>query len=82
MFILTGLVPEQNMAQVFDTSDKTNETICFSVLVQQIRAGRIKVKGLNTRGKGLYLQPYNIYVDNEESQAQMAKFYQKIGYTA
>lgn len=86
MFILTNIDVRQNLVQVYDTDDGSNDVVSLSATASKIRGNRFKVYGLGklSARKSQTSQPIDalgIYVDIVEAREAFATYYQKCGMT-
>lgn len=84
MFILTNIDPRQDLVQVFDTEDGSNDVIRLSVVAQNVLKKGLRIYGLGklssrSRPTSQALPGYGVYVDAIESKEAFATYYQKHG---
>lgn len=86
MFILTSINIPNDLVQVYDTKDGTNDVVSLSAVAQQVVNKSIKIYGIGClasckRKDAIPLQPYNIYISNVEAKEALATFYTQHGFT-
>ena len=84
MFILTNINAAQDLVQVFDTDDGTNDVMRLTVVAQNVVARNLKIYGLGrlgrtTRQSAIPLPQLGIYCDIIEAKEAFATYYQKHG---
>ena len=84
MFILTNIDTNQDLVQVFDTTDGTNDVIRLSVVAQNVLRKNLKIYGLGKignrmRGTSTPLPSIGVYVDIMEAKEAFATYYQNHG---
>ena len=84
MFIMTNIAVNQDLVQVYDTKDGSNDTVRLSVVADQIKMKKLKVYGLG-RLSDKYpkdaqaLYSYGLYVSINESKEALATHYSQMG---
>lgn len=86
MFIMTNINIPNDLIQVYDTKDGTNDVVRLSMLSRQIVQGNIKVYGLgklntSNRAGTIPIYNYGVYVCYNDAKEAFARYYQKNGYT-
>lgn len=84
MFILTNIDTDQDLVQVYDTEDGTNDVVRLSVAARNVRSRGLKIYGLGRLGGKLRptstpLTALGVYVDVTESKEAFATYFQKTG---
>ena len=84
MFILTNIDVNQDLVQVFDTQDGSNDVIRLSVIASNVTNRGLKIYGLGKLGRqgrntATPLPMYGVYVDVMEAKEAFATFYQQKG---
>lgn len=84
MFILTNIDVRNDLVQIFDTDDGSNDVVRLSVTAKKIRGNKFKVYGLGRltsklRPNAQALEPLGVYVDVIEAREAFATYYQKSG---
>lgn len=84
MFILTNIDVNQDLVQVYDTSDGSNDIIRLSVVAQNVTNKGLKIYGLGklgmrVPGTSTVLQNLGVYVDVVEAKEAFATYYQQHG---
>lgn len=84
MFILTNIDARQDLVQIFDTSDGSNDVIRLSAVASQICNRGLKVHGIgragaNKRQNVNVIPQLGVYVDVIEAKEAFAQYYQKHG---
>ena len=87
MFILTNINIPNDVVQVYDTKDRSNDVIRLSIIAYQILNGSVKVHGLGVVNKSksstsVPIRNLGIYVDVQEAKEAMAKYYISNGMSA
>jgi hypothetical protein len=84
---MTNISIQEDLIQVFDTKDTTNDTVRLSLLAPKLINGEIKVYGVGdlnkTNRRDIIPIPYlGIYVCYADAKQAIAKYYEKkMGYT-
>lgn len=84
MFILTNIDMRQDLVQVFDTQDGSNDVIRLSVVAGNVVNRGLKIYGLGKlanrrRPTSQPVPQLGVYVDVIEAKEAFATFYQKQG---
>lgn len=84
MFIMTQVNINQDLIQVFDTKDNTNEYVKLSIIAGQVRNSKIRIYGVGKLSKScrndcIPIAPYDIYVSFNEAKEALATYYQQNG---
>lgn len=84
MFILTNIDVRQDLVQVFDTQDGSNDVIRLSVVAGNVTGKNLKIYGLGKlsarkRQTSTPLPHLGVYVDVIEAKEAFATYYQKHG---
>ena len=85
MFIMTNVDISQDLIQVYDTKDNTNDVVRLSVLSGQILQKKIRVYGVSSLSSrrlsdAIPLVPYGICISYTEAKEAIASHYEKLGY--
>lgn len=87
MFIMTNINIPNDLIQVYDTKDGSNDIVKLSILASQIIQGKIKVYGVgklsnsSNRHDIIPIIPYDIYICYGDAKEAFARLYQKKGYS-
>lgn len=86
MFILTNIDTNQDLVQVFDTQDGTNDIVRLSIVAPNVTNKGMKIYGLGKISQRLKptatpIPSLGVYVDAIEAKEAFATYYQKHGMT-
>lgn len=86
MFIMTNINIPNDLVQVYDTKDGSNDIVRLSILSRAISQGTIKVYGIGrltgvVRGDAIPVNAYGIYICYRDAKEALARYYQQKGYT-
>lgn len=86
MFIMSDINIPQDLIQVYDTKDSTNDVIRLSILASQITMGKIVVYGVGAVGTvapkdAIPIPSYGIYISYTEAKKMFARMYMHKGYS-
>lgn len=86
MFILTNIDMRQDLVQVFDTTDGSNDIIRLSTVANHVVNRGLKIYGMGKmnarkRQTASVIPQLGVYVDAIESKEAFATYYQKHGMT-
>lgn len=86
MFILTNVNISNDLVQVYDTKDNTNDVVSLSAVAQQVVNKTIKIYGIGLlesrkRKDVIPLEPYKIYICYNEVKEALVTFYMQHGYS-
>lgn len=84
MFILTNIDVRQDLVQVFDTQDGSNDVIRLGVVAGNVVSRGLKIYGLGKIGRAVkstatVIPQYGVYVDVIEAKEAFATYYQQRG---
>ena len=83
MFILTDFNIANDIVQVLDTSDMTNDFVRLSSLVNDILSNNLNVVGIyktNENKNGVVIDSLGISIDTDKAKEELVKFYGNTDY--